>query len=203
MVIFGGEEVSALVFDVGTENKRLGYAGQDAPIITQNIFDKSHDFNSKYSPFEAFEGFNDLSLSPTSHPLLMVDNSIYNPNTLIQEAFESLSLPAFYLAPAPVVAAFANNKSSCLVVDMGASHTTVTPVVDGHILKKAQVKSNIGGNFLSDQAFQYLNQELDRTILPRYMVQSRSCVDADLPPNFVRRDVIVDATFHELAIRVY
>ena len=32
-MLFGGDEVSSLVFDLGTFNHRIGYSGEDSPKI--------------------------------------------------------------------------------------------------------------------------------------------------------------------------
>ena len=46
---------------------------------------------------------------------------------------------------------FANGRSTALVVDSGATHTTVVPVHDGYALQGAVVRTPLGGDFVTAQ----------------------------------------------------
>lgn len=46
--------------------------------------------------------------------------------------FEKYKVPALYLAKNAALAAFANGRPTCLVVDSGATHTSAVPVHDGY-----------------------------------------------------------------------
>ena len=59
--------------------------------------------------------------------------------------FEKYNVPAFFLVKNAVLTAFANGKSTCLVLDSGASHTSAIPVHDGYVLQQGIVKSPLGG----------------------------------------------------------
>ena len=45
--------------------------------------------------------------------------------------FEKYNIPAFFLVKNAVLAAFANGRSTGLVVDSGATHTSAIPIHDG------------------------------------------------------------------------
>lgn len=45
--------------------------------------------------------------------------------------FEKYKVPALYLAKNAALAAFANGRPTCLVVDSGSTHTSAVPVHDG------------------------------------------------------------------------
>lgn len=45
--------------------------------------------------------------------------------------FEKYKVPALYLGKNAALAAFANGRPTCLVVDSGATHTSAVPVHDG------------------------------------------------------------------------
>lgn len=60
-------------------------------------------------------------------------------------------VPAFFLVKSAVLAAFANGRSTGLVLDSGATHTSAIPVHDGYVLQHAIVKSPLGGDFLLNQ----------------------------------------------------
>ena len=60
-------------------------------------------------------------------------------------------VPAFFLVKSAVLAAFANGRSTGLVLDSGATHTSAVPVHDGYVLQHAIIKSPLGGDFLVNQ----------------------------------------------------
>ena len=62
-----------------------------------------------------------------------------------------LQIPAFFLVKTAVLSAFANGRSTALVLDSGATHTSAVPVHDGYVLQHAIIKSPLGGNFLVNQ----------------------------------------------------
>lgn len=47
---------------------------------------------------------------------------------------------------------FSSGKSTALVVDSGATHTSAVPVLDGYALGAAVVRSSLGGDHLAQQA---------------------------------------------------
>jgi len=63
--------------------------------------------------------------------------------------FESLSAPAAFIAPSPMVSSFAFGRQTSLIVDIGARGMRVTPIVDGLLLENAQRRSGRGGEWLN------------------------------------------------------
>ena len=126
------------------------------------------------------------------HPLFMTEPS-WNPvkarEKATEIAIESWGTPAFYLGRSGVMAAFSAGRATALVIDIGASTTSVTPVHDGMMLKKGVQRSNIAGNFISSQVRNMLatNQPQPITITPHYLVSSKQPVDAGAPANAVYR----------------
>ena len=55
--------------------------------------------------------------------------------------FEKYNVPAFFLVKNAVLAAFANGRSTGLVLDSGASHTSAIPVHEGYVLQQVIIKS--------------------------------------------------------------
>lgn len=62
--------------------------------------------------------------------------------------FEEYNFLGTYFPPTAMVGSFCHGKPTGLVVDFGASHTTVSPVVDGFVLEKSTTTTNRGGNWL-------------------------------------------------------
>ena len=126
------------------------------------------------------------------HPLFMTEPS-WNPaksrEKCTEIAMESWAAPAFYLGRQGVMASFAQGRATSLIIDIGASTLSVTPVHDGHILKKGVTKSNLAGNFLSSQVRSMFaaNQPNPIVVTPHYLIKSKQPVDAGQPANAVYR----------------
>mmetsp|Transcript_32900 Transcript_32900/g.69226 ORF Transcript_32900/g.69226 Transcript_32900/m.69226 type:complete len:560 (+) Transcript_32900:149-1828(+) len=96
---------------------------------------------------------------PIDHPLLAVDSTSRTVHPKLQEKqralmletlFESLSAPAAYIAPSPMLSSFAYGRQTSLVIDVGHSGSRVTPLVDGYCLSNGSVSSGRGGRWLGN-----------------------------------------------------
>ena len=58
------------------------------------------------------------------------------------------------------------------MIDCGATHTSAVPVHDGYVLQQAVVKSPLGGDFLTMQCKQFLEEDTKEKggIVPAYQV---------------------------------
>lgn len=125
------------------------------------------------------------------HPLLMSEPS-WNPararERSVEMAMEDWGCPAFWTASSSVLSAFSAGKSSALVVDIGASVLSVTPVHDGLMLKKGIQMSNLAGNFISQQIRMLFSAcQPPVHLTPHYLVSSKTPVDAGAPANATYR----------------
>ena len=120
-------------------------------------------------------------------PLMMTEpgwNSAKAREKYIEIAMEDWGVPAFYLQKTGVLAAFASGKASGIIIDVGASHTSVTPVLDGMVLRKGVQKSPLAGNFVSQQIRRtFKNATPEIPLTPHYLVKSKTQVDAGAPAN--------------------
>jgi actin-related protein len=215
-MLYGGDEIGALVFDVGHYSLRVGYAQEDTPkaeipavvgvaedanqtaTIQSDAMEvderkpdpSSINRNKKYfidtttlhvarpgtevanymkdgmiEDWELFEKVLDYTYAKCVqsesefHPVLMSEapwNIRAKREKLTELMFEKYNVPAFFLVKNAVLAAFANGRSTGLVVDSGATHTTAVPVLDGYVLSQAIVKSPLGGDYISMQCKQFL-----------------------------------------------
>ncbi|MCJ1336286.1 NuA4 histone acetyltransferase subunit [Bachmanniomyces sp. S44760] len=126
------------------------------------------------------------------NPLLMTEtgwNSGKGREKGIEIAMESWGAPAFWLARSGVLAAFSAGKPSALVIDVGASNISITPVHDGMILKKGVARSPLAGNFVSDQLRLLFSTSTPNPIrlAPHYLINTKSPVDAGQPPQATYR----------------
>lgn len=72
--------------------------------------------------------------------------------------FEKFDVPAVYLARSAVLSAYANGRSTGIVLDVGHSGTSAVPVEDGGIVKGKFLRTAIGGRSVSES----LMKELER-----------------------------------------
>lgn len=132
------------------------------------------------------------------NPLLMTETA-WNPaksrEKAIEIAMESWGCPAFWLARNSVLSAYAAGKASALVIDIGSTNVSVTPIHDGLILKKGIQKSPLGGYWLSSQVralFASADPKVD--LVPHFMIASKTAVDAGAAPQATYREFKVPPT---------
>ncbi|XP_070565037.1 actin-like protein 6B [Ptychodera flava] len=241
--VYGGDEVGALVFDLGSTSIRAGYAGEDCPkaeipvhmVVKDEPADESMeidgsgdqskkdtgskkkyfiDTNSIHVPREELEIDTPLKdgmienwdmlqalLDHTYgkhirseshlHPVLMSEppwNVRGKREKLTEVMFEQYNIPAFFLCKNAVLSAFANGRSTGLILDSGATHTTAVPVHDGYALSRACVKSPLAGDFITLQC-KKLFEEQNIDVVPPYLIARKEEVPEGEPAKFVRKEV--------------
>ncbi|CAG2118019.1 unnamed protein product [Medioppia subpectinata] len=236
--VYGGDEVGALVFDVGHYSFRGGYAGEDSPkteiptmvgvlneLLESNAMDidgqqtsqKKYfiDTTSIHSPRKAmemttflkdgmiedwdlFEKLMDyvykkhLKSDSMLHPVLFSEapwNIRTKREKLTELMFEKYGIPAFFLVKNAVLAAFANGKSTGIVLDSGASQTSAVPVHDGYVIQQAIVKSPLAGDFITMQCKNYFDEK-NVEIVPYYAVGAKEVVKEGEAAKWTRRSTI-------------
>ncbi|CAL4133781.1 unnamed protein product, partial [Meganyctiphanes norvegica] len=124
------------------------------------------------------------------HPVLFSEanwNARGRRERLCELMFEKYQVPAFFLVKSAVLSAFANGRSTGLVLDSGATHTSAVPVHDGYVLQHAIVKSPLGGDFLVNQAMSFLKDNSNVDIIPPYMIADKKEVKEGGRPQWTKR----------------
>ncbi|KAK9450774.1 actin family [Limtongia smithiae] len=132
-----------------------------------------------------------LYADPKEHPLLVTEPSWNPPKSrerAAEVAFEELGVPAFYLAKNAVCAAFACAKPTALVVDVGSAVASVTPVIDGLVLKKATFHNNLAGDNVNSH-LKYLFNSRGIALTPHFMISKKISVDVGQPPNATLKSI--------------
>ena len=228
--VYGGDEVGALVFDIGSHSVRAGYAGEDCPkadfptwmgIQDSDAMKTEENENEKiYSlgsgplliakesmevknpikecmidDWDLIEVLikhlykNNIRSDSELHPVLMSEpawNERGKREKITELMFEKFNVPAFFLCKSPVLSAFANGRSSGVVLDSGATHTSAVPVHDGYVLRQGIVKSPLGGDFILMQCREML-QNLNIEVVPHYLVASKEEVKSDSPAKWEKK----------------
>ena len=225
-MLFGGDEVSSLVLDLGTFNHRIGYSGEDSPKIAyQPVIGEDNDkfyFNEyglRYinpktkvktfmkqdgtiGDFDLFEKNMNyllediLSLNLSEHPLLFSEPSLHNKTNrikLTEFMFEKYKIPAIYISKSAVLSGFSCGRSTCLVFDSGHNTTYAVPVSEGYALQKCLIKSNIAGDWISEQVEKNLEKK-GININPFFKFKVKKEGDK-FKTEFIRDDITFDKSY--------
>ncbi|XP_014234274.1 actin-like protein 6B [Trichogramma pretiosum] len=251
-MLYGGDEIGALVFDLGHYSLRVGYAQEDTPKAEipavvgigedgncnsvrgepMDIDDKRPDNNITQSTpkyyvdttilhvprkgmevasymkdgmiedWDHFEKVLDYTYSKVIqsnaeyHPVLFSEcpwNVRNKREKLTELMFEKYNVPAYFLVKNAVLAAFANGRATGMVVDSGATHTSAIPVQDGFVITGGICKSPLGGDYISMQCRQFL-QDNDIDLSPSYMVGSKEVVKDHDKPRWVKKKNLPEVT---------
>lgn len=68
---------------------------------------------------------------------------------IVELIFEKFEVPALYLARSAELSAYANGKTTGIVLDIGHSGTSAVPVEDGTVVKGKSIRTGIGGHTLN------------------------------------------------------
>ncbi|XP_063237639.1 actin-like protein 6B [Bacillus rossius redtenbacheri] len=254
-MLYGGDEIGALVFDIGHHSLRVGYAQEDTPKAeipavvgvvedgNQNVVlksdqldlvdkktdpttistskDKKYYIDTNYlhvarkgveiqtymkdgmiEDWELFEKVLDYTYTKCIqsesefHPVLMSEapwNNRGKREKLTELMFEKYKVPAFFLVKNAVLAAFANGRATGIVVDSGATHTSAIPVQDGFVLSQAIVKSPLGGDYISMQCKNFL-QDNEIEVTPPYLIGSKDVVKEREKARWTRKRNVPEVT---------
>ena len=234
--VYGGDEVGAVVIDVGSNTTRVGYAGEDCPkgdfsttigVVTDRDqsteledgksaktatrkyqFDPQHFVplanKEMISPmkdgvvedWDLFEKlldhvYKEYVREPSQdHPVLLSEapwNNKAKREKLTELMFEKYNVPAFFLCKNAVLSAFAHGRSTGLIIDSGATHTSAVPVHDGYVLQQGIVRSPVAGDFLMKQCADYL-QEQEVDIIPACMIKSKELMEEGQAPVYTVKE---------------
>jgi len=237
--LYGGDEVGAIVIDIGSNTTRVGFAGEDTPrgdipsivgVIENKVVkdEGKENMEKKYyldttsitavrdnmelkpflqdgmiEDFDLFEKMMDHIYSKHIHvntaeenPVLMSEAS-WNVRSkrekICEIMFEKYKVPAFFLVKNSMLAAFANGRSTGLVLDCGAAHASAVPIQDGYVLQQAIVKEQIGGDYITQLCKHYFDHK-KLEIVPPYLVASKQQFKESEPPKWVRKQNIPPLT---------
>ncbi|CAG2244005.1 ACTL6B [Mytilus edulis] len=250
--VYGGDEVGAVVFDIGSYSIRAGYAGEDSPkaeipthmsvVDDPDVAMETDDSeksikgpSKKYhidtgaikvprkgaeiSTFikdgmidnwdmyeELMDHIYNKSIKSESnlHPVMMSEpawNVKGKREKLAEIMFEKYNVPAFFLCKNAVLTAFANGRSTGLVLDSGATHTSAVPVYDGYVIQQAIVKSPLAGDFISME-IKKLMEELEVNVVPPYQIKTKEPVGFMEEAKWKKKDLPeVTKSYHNYMVK--
>lgn len=118
-----------------------------------------------------------LFVEPANHSVLFSESSLNTrakKDVLMELMFEKYNVPAVQFCKNSVLAAYSSGRSTAVVVDSGATHTTVTALHNGYVIPNSIVKIPFGGDFITKQCAQYLSASVinntARSVVQRFFV---------------------------------
>lgn len=179
---FANEDIPSLVFNtnyvqlpdgttsVGDAEIEANSQGEVMTVMDNGLiynFDKVVD-NWQYV-FDNID--NGSSIEAKEYPLVLTEqpwNTAKNRLTTSQIIFEQFEVPIFSLVKTPLAQLYHSGKATGLVIDIGSSVCSVTPILDGTIQTKSAFHSKFAGDFLNLQVLHYLTSKTDvNNLLPR------------------------------------
>ncbi|RUS73188.1 hypothetical protein EGW08_019050 [Elysia chlorotica] len=254
--VYGGDEVGAVVFDIGSFSFRAGFAGEDTPkaeipthvgvlddleaamdvegsggglpdansitkkrYLIDTVYMKHPVKDMELSTFlkdgmienwDIFEKVMDYVYSRSIksesnlHPALMSEPAWMTKSKreqLSEIMFEKYNVPAFFLCKNPVLSAFANGRSTALILDSGATQTSAVPVCDGYVISQCIVKSPLAGDFVAVEC-KKLMEEMGIDIVAPYTIASKEVVSDGQAPKWKKKENLnVTKSFHNYMVK--
>lgn len=111
-----------------------------------------------------------MRIDPKECGLLVSDanSNQHDKDSVIQLAFEEFQVPAFFTIKKSILSLFANGKTSGLVLESGATVTQVVPISEGYTLYKSMITSHIGGETVTQQLIDFVEQSRGKELLPHF-----------------------------------
>ncbi|CUM46733.1 uncharacterized protein AC631_02415 [Debaryomyces fabryi] len=105
---------------------------------------------------------NNNPINAKEFPLMLTEqpwNTSKNKLATTQIAFETLEVPIFSLVKTPLSQLYHMGRSTGLVIDVGSSVASVTPILDGIIQSKSSFHSKYAGDFSNLHALNFLESK--------------------------------------------
>jgi actin-related protein len=141
------EPMPTSVFDVGTSSARFGSAGDSHP---QTVAASSGVAQGRIANWDQVRKHIPAALAAGTDVLVVESmwerDALANRRRWSELLFESSKASGVSFAAAPVLASFANARTTSLVLDMGAAGCVASVVVDGWVLRESNMElSEFGG----------------------------------------------------------
>ncbi|KAJ5621257.1 hypothetical protein N7528_006040 [Penicillium herquei] len=165
-------DVQPLVVDTGSFRTKAGFSGDDAPrALFPTVIGNSHVGdeaisngerlinliqNGTVTDWDALEKlyrysfYKGLNVAPEEHPVILVESpftSQADREKLVTMMFDVYSVPALTIVPDAILAAYASQRTTALVVTVGDESARVVPVIEGKC--QAQAACQVPLNDLS------------------------------------------------------
>ncbi|CAD8203358.1 unnamed protein product [Paramecium octaurelia] len=105
---------------------------------------------------------NNVLFQEKQFPFFFVENGNVKKETrnkIIEMLFEEIDVSSVFFHRNTMLAQYIVGKDNVLVVDCGASHTTITPILDGNVIEKGILRGDIGGEYITNKLYEVWKQQ--------------------------------------------
>ncbi|GAB1206394.1 hypothetical protein APSETT445_005079 [Aspergillus pseudonomiae] len=91
--------------------------------------------------------YSELKVAPEEHPVLLAESpftSDADREKTVQMMFENFNVPALNIVPDAVLAVYASNRTTGLVIDVGNEYARIVPVIEGKCVAEARAQVDFG-----------------------------------------------------------
>ncbi|KAJ5730255.1 uncharacterized protein N7483_004763 [Penicillium malachiteum] len=150
-----GEDVQPLVLDTGSFRTKAGFSGDDAPRALPTVIGNSHmgdeaisngeplinliqngtvtDWDALFKIYH-YAFYKGLNVATEEHPILLAESpftSQADREKVVKLMFETFNVPALNIVPDAVLAAYASQRVTALVVNVGTESAQIVPIIEG------------------------------------------------------------------------
>jgi actin-related protein len=124
---------------------------------------------------------NELKVNPMDYPVLLTDaplNPKANREKMVQIMFETFNVPTLYIANEAVLALYASERITGIVLHSADDVTHVVPIFEGYALQNAIIRLDYAENDLIDYLMKMLNEskcEVTSTTVADIITNSNLC----------------------------
>eukprot|EP00917_Polyrhabdina_sp_WS-2016_P018857 GHVP01040554.1.p1 GENE.GHVP01040554.1~~GHVP01040554.1.p1 ORF type:complete len:340 (+),score=68.25 GHVP01040554.1:1706-2725(+) len=143
-----------IVVDIGARWTKIGEEEDDyPPVVIESCKTLDESFKKamlKYKERMLSDSYN--LENPGNYQLVLSVDTTNNMETrlaLLKACFEFPGTASVFISKKQSLTAFAHEKTSALVIDIGASETRIVPVYNGQAILSAVTLSNKGGDWLT------------------------------------------------------
>jgi len=128
--------------------------------------------------WDAFEYLMDYAYSKClftnseHHPVLFTEtpsNLKQKREKLLELMFEKYNVPGIIICKNAAAAAFSCSIPTGVIVDSGATHTSVIPIHQGYVMCNAIVSTSMGGDYMLNRCDEYFHVSQIITFIPTYL----------------------------------
>eukprot|EP01102_Stenamoeba_stenopodia_P008270 TRINITY_DN2361_c0_g1_i1.p1 TRINITY_DN2361_c0_g1~~TRINITY_DN2361_c0_g1_i1.p1 ORF type:complete len:389 (-),score=61.36 TRINITY_DN2361_c0_g1_i1:173-1339(-) len=152
-------------FLASRENSYISDAAQRKRGLLSLRYPIKHGVVTEWDDMEAiwhYAIYDRMRVDPGEHPFLFTEvphNPKHNREKMANIMFETFEVPAFYVMLPAQLGAYASGRNSSFIVDSGGGVSHTMPIWQGHTVRNAILRQDLGGEDLTDYLSKLLLNE--------------------------------------------